>query len=878
MELYSFQNISFSYPEQANHALQDVSLSVEAGEFLLLCGPSGCGKSTLLRHLKSCLTPHGLLQGEIRFDGRALSQISDREQAQRIGFVQQSPENQVVTDKVWHELAFGLESLGFDTPTIRRRVAEIAAFFDIEGWFYRPVSQLSGGQKQLLSLACVMAMQPDVLILDEPTAQLDPIAASEFLALLGRINREMGTTIILSEHRLEEAFAVASRVLVMDKGSLLCQGTPQQIGVQLKKAQNDMFLAMPAPMQVWAGLQTELACPVTVRDGSRFLQEYTAAHPTQPLLPEQIPACGEEVVLQCDQLWFRYAQDAPDVIRGLSLGLRKGEFYALMGGNGAGKTTLLNVLSGLLPPHRGEVSANEKISLLPQNPQALFVKNTVLADLKEVFRTSALPSEEQDALLAQTISLCQLDGLLERHPYDLSGGEQQRAALAKVLLTRPQVLLLDEPTKGLDAPFKAIFASILDELLSRGISVLMVSHDVAFCAQYAHRCGLFFDGSIVAEGTPRDFFSGNNFYTTSANRMARDLFPQAVTAQDVIVCCGGEIAAKVRPNYVPKQTFVATKQATPAPLPRWRKLLAVAAALVALGVLLSAAGVTDLSALIGKDGVSPLGESQLNLYTVLLGALGVFVWAIGRRSAPPVQPQTPQQQRKLSKRTRVACAMILLFIPLTIFVGVIYFGARHYNIAALLVLAECMLPFLLVYEDRKPQARELVTVAALCAIGVAGKSLFFMLPQFKPVMALTIIAGVALGGETGFLVGAVTMLVSNLFFGQGPWTPWQMFSMGIIGFFAGVLFRKGWLTRSRQALAVFGAFAAIFIYGGIMNPASAIMWNVQALNWDMLLAYYVSGLPMDLIHAGATILFLLLVAEPMLEKLDRIKVKYGLVE
>ena len=506
------------------------------------------------------------------------------------------------------------------------------------------------------------------------------------------------------------------------------------------------------------------------------------------------------------------------------------------------------------------------------------MKNTVLADLKEVFRTSALPSEEQDALLAQTISLCQLDGLLERHPYDLSGGEQQRAALAKVLLTRPQVLLLDEPIKGLDAPFKAIFASILDELLSRGISVLMVSHDAAFCAQNAHRCGLFFDGSIVAEGTPRDFFSGNNFYTTSANRMARDLFPQAVTAQDVIVCCGGKIAAKVRPNYVPNQTFVATKQATPAPLPRWRKLLAVAAALVALGVLLSAAGVTDLSALIGKDGVSPLGESQLNLYAVLLGALGVFVWTIGRRSAPPVQPQTPQQQRKLSKRTRVACAMILLFIPLTIFVGVTYFGARHYNIAALLVLAECMLPFLLVYEDRKPQARELVTVAALCAIGVAGKSLFFMLPQFKPVMALTIIAGVALGGETGFLVGAVTMLVSNLFFGQGPWTPWQMFSMGIIGFFAGVLFRKGWLTRSRQALAVFGAFAAIFIYGGIMNPASAIMWNVQALNWDMLLAYYVSGLPMDLIHAGATVIFLLLAAEPMLEKLDRIKVKYGLVE
>ena len=878
MELYSFQNVSFSYPERENAALRDVSFSVEGGEFLLFCGPSGCGKSTLLRHLKSCLTPHGLLQGEISFCGKPLCRISAREQAQRIGFVQQSPDNQVVTDKVWHELAFGLESLGLDTPTIRRRVAEIAAFFGIEDWFYRSVTQLSGGQKQLLSLASVMTMQPDVLILDEPTAQLDPIAASEFLDLLGRINREMGTTIILSEHRLEEAFAVASRVLVMEKGEILCQGSPQQIGLQLKQAQSEMFLAMPAPMQVWAGLQTDLPCPVTVRDGNRFLREYMETNPIQPLPPEQIPACGEEVVLSCDQLWFRYEKDAPDVIRGLSLTLHRGEFYALMGGNGTGKTTLLNVLSGLLNPHRGEVCADQTICLLPQNPQTMFVKNTVLADLKEVFRVNALPQEEQDALLGQTISLCQLNGLLDRHPYDLSGGEQQRAALAKVLLTQPQILLLDEPTKGLDAPFKVVLASILDELLCRGISVLMVSHDVAFCAQYAHRCGLFFDGTIVAEGTPREFFSGNNFYTTCANRMARDLVPQAVTAQDVISCCGGEIPKKTRPNYIPGQTAVPKQPDTPAPLPLWRKLLAVAAALVALYAFFSAASIVDLSALIGRDGVSQQGVAQMHIYAILLAAMGVFVWAVGRRSAPAIQLQTPQQKRKLSKRTQVACGMILLFLPVTIFVSVVYFGGQYYNIAALLVLAECMLPFLLVYEDRKPQARELVTVAVLCAIGVAGKSLFFMLPQFKPVMALTIIAGVALGGETGFLVGAVTMLGSNLFFGQGPWTPWQMFSMGIIGLLAGVLFRKGWLMRNRQSLAVFGAFAAIFIYGGIMNPASAIMWNTQTLNWDMLLAYYVSGLPMDLVHAGATVIFLLLAAEPMLEKLDRIKVKYGLIE
>ena len=216
MENYLFKNVSFSYPEVEEKALADISFSVHQGEFLILCGPSGCGKSTLLRHLKTCLTPHGRHEGEILYGGVPLDTVDDRTQAQQIGFVMQSPENQVVTDKVWHELAFGLESLGYDTPTIRRRVAEVAAFFGIENWFYKNVTELSGGQKQLLSLASVMAMNPQILVLDEPTSQLDPIAASDFLALLGKINRELGITIILTEHRLEEAFPFATRVIVME--------------------------------------------------------------------------------------------------------------------------------------------------------------------------------------------------------------------------------------------------------------------------------------------------------------------------------------------------------------------------------------------------------------------------------------------------------------------------------------------------------------------------------------------------------------------------------------------------------------------------------------------------------------------------------------
>ena len=220
--MIEIKNLTFSYPEQEKQTLKNINLTVNDGEFIVLCGPSGCGKSTLLRQMKSVLAPHGRREGSISFDGVDLNDMGEREQSSKIGFVQQSPDNQIVTDKVWHELAFGLESLGCDTPTIRRRVAEMASFFGIQTWFYKNVTELSGGQKQLLNLASIMVMQPKVLILDEPTSQLDPIAASDFLATLGKINRELGTTIILTEHRLEEAFPLADRAVVMDKGEIIC--------------------------------------------------------------------------------------------------------------------------------------------------------------------------------------------------------------------------------------------------------------------------------------------------------------------------------------------------------------------------------------------------------------------------------------------------------------------------------------------------------------------------------------------------------------------------------------------------------------------------------------------------------------------------------
>ena len=874
MEVFTIRNLTFAYPEQEKNAISDLTLSVQPGEFLVLCGPSGCGKSTLLRQLKTVLAPHGRRNGEILFDEKKLDELPQREQAERIGFVQQSPENQIVTDKVWHELAFGLESLGYDTPTIRRRVAEMASFFGIQEWFYKPVTELSGGQKQLLNLASVMVLQPKVLILDEPTSQLDPIAASDFLATLGKINRELGTTILLTEHRLEEAFSFASRVAVMDGGKLLCTGTPAEVGAELKSSGNAMFLAMPAAMRIWAASDSKATCPISVCDGRNWLLDYAKTHELRPVPEEKKNTPNGETVVSARELWFKYDKDLPDVVKGLSLELHKGEFLTLLGGNGTGKTTTLKLLARLQRPYRGELTITGSVGMLPQNPQALFVKSSVRADLLEILPKSERKSER----LAQVVSLCKLAELLDRHPYDLSGGEQQRAALAKILLLNPDILLLDEPTKGLDAEFKQVFGQILRTLQASGVAILMVSHDIEFCAKYADRCALFFDGNIIAEAEPRTFFSGNSFYTTAANRIARDVLPDAVTPEDVILVCGGAVKPEAAlPEYqrIPPAPEKATR--TVKKLPVWRKILAAVSGAASLALIAQAIGVTDLTKLIDANGMTALAGGQLKLYGILLAALLVFALSIGRKAdRPDYLIQTPVEKRKLKKRTVTATLLILLLIPLTLFVGVYYFAGRKYYFISLLILLECMLPFFLIFEGRKPQARELVLIAVLVALNVAGRAVFFMLPEFKPVVAMTILAGVAFGGETGFLVGAMTMLVSNMLFSQGPWTPWQMFAMGIIGWLAGILYRKGVLRRSKLSLCIFGVIASTVIFGGIMNPASALMWS-NTINWKIIMSYYITGIPVDLVRAVATFVFLWLGAEPMLEKLDRIKVKYGLV-
>ena len=811
MEIYTLKNLSFAYPNGATDALKSINLSVKSGEFVLLCGKSGCGKTTLLRLLKSSLSPFGNLSGEIMYNNLPLGEVDAKVQATEIGFVLQNPDNQIVTDKVWHELAFGLESLGLETPEIRTRVSEMASFFGIQNWFYQNTNQLSGGQKQLLNLASVMVMHPEVLILDEPTSQLDPISASEFLKTLKKINDEFGTTIILTEHRLDEAFALSSRVIVMDNGEIIADDTPQNVGKSLTEKNHPMSRALPVPMRVFGKLSNTY--PLTIRDGKLELLEYSKTHNIDKnLIPQDNEPIKTVPVIEIKDAYFRYDKALPDAVKGLNLTVNKGEFFTILGGNGTGKTTAISLISGLLKPQRGKILINGKpiskadslydglLGVLPQNPQCLFAKKSVYLDLMDI-TDKKLPEAVREKQVMDIATLCHIETLLESHPYDLSGGEQQRTALAMVLLKSPQILILDEPTKGMDAHFKQIFASILESLKISGVTILMVSHDIEFCAEFSDRCALFFDGNITSIGTPRKFFCGNSFYTTSANRMARKLLPNAILASDIILASGGK----------PEE-----KQESDGP-------------------------------------VYPQKTVQ-----------------------KPAPKKTQKSDKRLSKRTFLGILSILIMVPLTILFGTYFLGDRKYYFISLLIILETLLPFFMAFEKRKPKAREVVIISVLCTLAVVGRTAFFMLPEFKPVVALVIISGICFGGETGFLVGSMTAFVSNFIFGQGPWTPWQMYALGIIGFASGILFRKDTFLKTKVFLSVFGFLVTLVLYGVIMNTASVLMVTTVPTA-DMLKTAYIMGFPVDMIHAISSAFFLWFLSEPMIEKLERVKIKYGLI-
>jgi energy-coupling factor transporter ATP-binding protein EcfA2 len=555
MEKLEVRQLYFTFPDEVSPAIDGVSLHIAEGSFVLLCGPTGCGKTTLLRHMKPELVPVGEREGQVLYQG---IEMYGKGQTTRIppgdiGMVMQHPDSQIVMENVRQELVFGLENLGLDTPTIRSRMAEIAHYYDMESWMDQQTDELSGGQKQLLNLASVLVLQPKVLLLDEPTAQLDPIAAKQFLQTVRRLNQELGMTVIMSEHRLNDAMPIADRVLIMNEGAIVFDGDRVEAANYMWFEQQEKLRTyLPTPSRLFFALEEAAErgiVPLNVKEGRTWFNHWMGNHTGVEISSNDASADHtndqEETLLQLSDVTFRYDSDEPLVLNRLSLDVRSNEWVALLGGNAAGKSTVLHIAAGLLKPLRGQVCLEgnkmnrmsdkqlyRTIGFLPQNPMTYFVCDTVQEEIDLAAVRAAGVGLTQHA--QQMISKLALEKLLGRHPHDLSGGEQQKLALACVLLGQPRILLLDEPTKGLDPEAKHQLAAILRSLHQEGLTLLMVTHDVEFAASTATRCCLLFDGEIASSGTPRRFFSQNYFYTTSINRMVRHQLPEALTEEDVI--------------------------------------------------------------------------------------------------------------------------------------------------------------------------------------------------------------------------------------------------------------------------------------------------------------------------------------------------------
>lgn len=527
--IIELKQVSFYYPEGVTPALTQIDLAVPAGGFVLVCGPSGSGKSTLLKHMKSSQIPFGKGTGELLFKGKDLETMELGESARSIGFVGQNPDNQIVTDTVWHELAFGLENLGVPVEEIRKRTAETAQYFGMTEWFRQPVEALSGGQKQMLNLASVMVMQPEVLILDEPTAQMDPIGARRFFHTLKGLQQEIGTTIILSEQRLEEVMPLAQDLVYMENGQIVAQGPVQEslkILADYEKIKNKplaMETSFPVALRVYikSREKEEETVPVSVGQGRQWLSGKSVVTSEHKETYEET-----ETVITVQGVDFSY-EKGKKVLEHLDWQVKKGSIYGLLGGNGAGKTTLMKLICGILKPRRGKIKTNGTVRYLVQNPLSIFTEITAEDEL-------AVCCGRDPKAVEEMLEKMELTEFREQNPLDLSGGQQQRLALGKVLLTKPEILLLDEPTKGMDGGFKVKFGAMLRELKKQGITTVLVSHDMEFCAEYATYCGLMFDREIISFGPTREFFAENVYYTTAAARMTRGILKDCLVAEDIM--------------------------------------------------------------------------------------------------------------------------------------------------------------------------------------------------------------------------------------------------------------------------------------------------------------------------------------------------------
>ncbi len=541
MEIIKIENLSFAYSESKTYLLDDISFSVGKGDFIILYGSSGCGKTTLLRLMKKELMPDGRTKGTIKYKGKEISKLDDRTSASEIGFVMQDPDRQIVTDKVYRELAFGLENLGEPGSVIRRKAAEISSVFGINKWFHSDTATLSGGQKQLLNLASVMIMSPELLLLDEPVSQLDPFSSAAFIEMLVRFNREYGVTVIISEHNLEGIFSFADTIAVIDKTKLKYWGVPRTCcGFFEKEA--PIAEGMPVPARLYQKFGIKAACPIDVREARLFMSRYCPNVVKKIKKPFRFN--NNSYAAELEEVYFRYDRKSPDILSGITMRVRKGEIYAVVGSNGCGKTTLLSVISGQLSPYRGKIyiggvkySGASKIATIPQNPVTLFTDDILRDDLISFAESSGMQKEIAPSAVYDLCRTLGIVGVLHNHVYDLSGGEIQKAALAKIMISNPDVILLDEPTKGVDAWSKKSFSEILKRLAKEGKAIIIVTHDNEFAAETADICGLLFDGTIITEAPSNEFYSQNDFYTTVCSRITKGFFENAVTFDDLISLC-----------------------------------------------------------------------------------------------------------------------------------------------------------------------------------------------------------------------------------------------------------------------------------------------------------------------------------------------------
>ena len=522
------RGLSFTYPGAEAPVLEGLDWCVPQGAFALLVGGTGSGKSTLLSLLKPEISPAGECTGELRVLAESVADMDVRASAERVGYVFQDPENQIVCETVWHEMAFGLENLGMPRDEMRRRVAETSYFFGLEDWLHRDTDTLSGGRKQLLALAAVLALRPRVLLLDEPTSQLDPVAEKNFLHALFRVNRELGCTVVVATHQprpMLEYATCAYRIEggrvreVADIASLghreeLFSGEVPGWGAS-RRAKNGIFSTV--------GDQQGSLDPHADAPGvKKGLKPDKSAEFEEQLLPQD----GSEVPSRADGCrifpkmyagsattlagsWFRYDRASGWVLRGLDAAFLAGAVHAIVGGNGCGKSTMLSVLAKTTTLQRGRmVRGAASTALLPQNPKALLVAETVRDELMEWASTCGY----DENLARERAAQLGLDGLETRHPYDLSGGQRQLLALAKLLLIGPELLLLDEPTKGLDLESRRIIARALRDHAKAGGTVIMATHDLDFAEQVADDVAMMFDGEIACMEPPADFFADNVFY------------------------------------------------------------------------------------------------------------------------------------------------------------------------------------------------------------------------------------------------------------------------------------------------------------------------------------------------------------------------------